>query len=237
MSTLLDLFPQPKPLDMAGGRWLVSQFRLRDLAKMEAWVAAQLPDPLQSIFDLPPGSPERRAALRAAFDLTLRGLPGIDSHAASVLIASPEGQAYCLWLSLSRSHPDFTLMAATSLVGATDEGEWAAFERVAWAIDPHDIVNSEIDAECGVSLPPRDERPGGVTWTEAWLSTRMPVERFGDLTLSQWRGIVAGGKPKERGVEIPGGWSDDRYAAEYGDPRAAFFAEGEGATSGPPEGP
>lgn len=226
MSTrLADLFPQPKMLTLGGGKWLVSEYRLRDLAAMESWVAARLPDPFDLIEATEPGTPVRRKALRTAFDMVADGLPGIDSPAASAMLATPEGLAFCLWLSISKCHPDFTLMAAASLLDGMADTEWSAFDRTASGADPYDVIDAEINAECGIMLPPKPAKSGDVTWMEAYLSSGMSIERFGNLTLSQWRGITEGGKPKDRCVSIPFGWTMARFDEEYGEKRKAFFEE------------
>lgn len=228
MSTrLADLFPQPKMLTLGGGKWLVSEYRLRDLASMESWCEARLPDPFALIDATEPGTPVRRKALRAAFDLVADGLPGIDSPAASAMLATPEGLAFRLWLSVGRSHPEFSLIVADETVAAMSDAEWSAFNRVAWGADPYEAIDAEINAECGIKLPPKSQASSNVTWMEAYLSSRMSIERFGNLTLNQWRGITEGGKPKDRCVSIPFGWTMAKFNEEYGEKRKAFFGEEE----------
>lgn len=229
MNRLADLIPQPTPMTLGGHEWLVSQLTLRDIASLEAWVAACLPDPMAVIAGHEPGTPERRKALRAAFDLADRGLPGIDDPSAAALLSTPMGVGRCLWLSLRKAHPELTQADVIGIATEMTGPEWAAFDRLAWAADLWEIIQGEIYAEIGVKLPRAPQADTNWVRSFFWLArhAHLNVEEFADLTIGQWAALLSGGEKKKRTVDRPIGWTHERLQADVLTPLKTFWAEDE----------
>lgn len=232
MSRLCDLFPQPKPMNLGGGQWLVSQYRLRDLGFLENWIASRRPEPFADPGLSSVDARTRRLALRRAYERGELPSPRFASEEAERAYATPEGGGWLVWLSLHQCQPDMVHAEAVEIAAAATVAQWAAFERAAWAIDPMDELDAMVNAEMGIRMP-EGVRPKEMNFAKAFVEvtshTPMSLKQFGNLTLTQWRAIITGGEAKERSVAVPSGWTLARFEAEYLDRRKAFFDETEEA--------
>jgi hypothetical protein len=228
---LLDCFPQPRPVILQGRLRIAAQLRVADLARLDAFLAAQAGDPFAE-FTRCEGA-ERRNALRRAYDAAEKAdmTSPIETTEGRVrLLTSLEGAATFLLLVFRDDQPPMSAEDAQELAAAMTLDDWQAVERIAFGFDALDELVALIDAEIGVELPIPADNPAAKkhTWRHvlAALCRRyhFPPAAIAELYLTQLR-ILLAGPDVDRGEEIPAGWSIEDYRQKILQPRAAFWAE------------
>lgn len=233
---LRDAFPGPRRIVLAGVEYSAEEFRLRDLAALESLALDATGGGGDALLSV--DRSDRRAyrrALRRAYDAAGAwdsaggasgdgwGSPVCDAY----LFGTLEGRTAYLAAALrpSRLFPGEARALAESLAPA----EWAALDTVCLAPDRLALVQGQIDAECGIELPP--PAPGEeMPWAEAVAAVckdyGLSPEEAGALYLSQFRMLRTGG----RRAELPSHsrpWSvtPEDWRARVQGPRAAFWNE------------
>jgi hypothetical protein len=220
--TILDILARPRPVTLGGRTFLVDEFRLEDLADLQAWLRRRWIDPMDGLRDRLGGmeEAERRAALRGAYGAAEEGPPTWGDDRGRDLLDSAEGILETFRLALRRHHPAEDVFAVAE---RTSPAEYWALRRVLWGVGPLD----EIEAAMGVER----NTEGGIPWTQAVceLAEAYPgwtVESIGSLTLTQIRTVRGGGKPVVRGMPaMPG--ADLKQMVR--DARKKFLGPEEGA--------
>jgi hypothetical protein len=208
--------PIPRLLTLAGEEYLVSEFRLRDLAELTAWAEERSPDPLGMLAGIDrEAEPERwRAAFRGAWEAAEAGPPGFGSD--------PVGDAVRLvYVAIRRHRPGFGPDDAAELLTRMTGAELDGLTRIVWGADVLDEFDRILD-------PPTSKPPAGIPWEEAidLLSRErgLGYEAIAEMSLSAFANALRGGKPKERGITPRPGESVVECARRR---RRLFFGDGE----------
>jgi hypothetical protein len=184
--------PIPRRLTLAGSEYLVSEFRLRDLAELTARAEERSPNPLEGLAGIDRGAePERwRAAFRAAYEGAERGPEGFGSEPVADAVR-------LVHLAIRRHRPGFALEEAAELLTRMTGGELDRLTRLVWGADPLDELDRILD-------PPASGPPAGIPWEEAidLLSRErgLSYEAIAEMSLGAFANALRGGKPKERGI-------------------------------------
>lgn len=199
-------FPAPTAVKVAGRVALASELRVRDLAALEAYIAAVLVSPLHGLDEAAEDYPER---LREAYDLAAEWPPGIDSpHGLAALFADPAGLALFVSLAL-RDSPEIDPEAVAA---AIDQDELAALAKVAFGDRPdwRPVVVRAIDDHLGLpAFEAREDRgeAATVSWSRAVGETLAGdpsrLAALGDMTPGQVALLRAGGEAEDKGDPMP----------------------------------
>jgi hypothetical protein len=214
----------PRPIVLGGRTYLARELRVQDFAALEALAAALAGDPLAKL------DPADHAALRAAHTAAEDWPPSWGSEACQrAVFGTAAGRALLLTLVLRDSGPGPD--DGAGLAGLTAV-EWDALERVAFGVDPRRTLDRLVYEAAGITVP-ASRGPRGVPWEQAIAETcamlhKTPAE-VGAMTLSEVALVRSGGKPPEREITPPAGWSDERVEAELAGPLERFWAEAEAA--------
>lgn len=146
---LTELTDEPElTVTIAGKTLHFSELRIGSLAKLQAWIKANIPDPLVSLRERLKGYPESAIAqvTAEARRETPNWPPVIGTNqAAIVLMGSLEGQVQALWVGLQFHQPGTTFEDA---------------ERVYWAMKrsrDEKLVKRIYGTLFGTANPERDE--------------------------------------------------------------------------------
>lgn len=191
------IFPQPTAVELGGRLVALREFRLRDLAALQALVATLAGDPLAGLAT----AADRVAALREAWPGAKAWPPPLGSAGARECLATAEGLAGELLVMLRTGDPDATLDEALDLVVAMTADEWARARRICWGLAPWKSIAAELDPEWSDGPPPAPG-PGREppSWSERVAELCRPgngytFDQVEGMFLSQWRALCSGGKP------------------------------------------
>lgn len=222
---ITQIIPRPRLVRLGGREFLASEFRLADLADLQAWLEAESSDPFEdSASTILGGIRDRewKKLLWRIVDESGAWPPRLGSPDADGLIDSPSGMARQLYLSLRREHPEIDQAEADRLLAEVTPAEWSRFSRWAWAVKPEAVIRSLIDG-------PREDPGRPTDWTALWCSYVAKVgpggPPFESLTLTQLRSWLADGDPSE--AEESGGTdlTSQHTAMAKATKRREFWAE------------
>lgn len=208
----------------------VLPFRLRDLARLEAWAGEVLDSPRKLLAEaVALADPQARGdALRAAYDVAERGGPQLCDREVNAILGTAWGQAMQVWLALRGTVKGIRLEHAHSLAQEMTEDQWREFSWIAWGADYLDEVAIAIDQLIGV--PPFWLDSESADWEAAISSvireTGWTLATIGRLRLPQWDVVRRQGECARHVIAEPEprkGWSWDRLKREVNGPRRAFW--------------
>lgn len=226
---LSDISPEPVPLRLGAREWLVSQFRLRDLASVERaagggtlpfWRSLGLAEELTG--------EDRRRRLAELFVRAEDGLPAFGDSKLDGAMASAAVKFEGLFISVRRSHRQLSREAFASSLSAMTARQFKTAERVMWAADPLDSVAAAFDADLGLPTPPdyRDCDWRKMVKQAVKAKKYWTLDVILNLHLSQWRFLF--GDPEYHPIASPTprrGWSQARIDEEITDRRADVLEE------------
>lgn len=211
--SLGSLIDEPESVAFAGRTVIVGEIRLRDIGGIERALTRLVGDPM----DLLPGAGDdpaapayfrslRRAKVRADALPIRWGTP-----LAAALLATLPGQAAYLAVVLARTEPAIAgdPIECLSLAVAATADDWAALDRVAWALSVSDLIARKVQ---GAGDPGDDDGdgddPAPVQWG-VWVASlakhfHLAPAAILDLTLSQFRNLASEGKGEAAGQAFAG---------------------------------
>jgi hypothetical protein len=199
------VWPSPWPVEIRGRSYLVSEYRLRDLACLGDWVARQRGNPLDRLppSELRSADPRAwRAALLAAHELADADAPEWGDPEAAPLVQSFDGLAFSAWVAIRRHQPEVDLSLATRLTAAMlNEAipEWVALQIAALRPDARYAVNRIVLADVAPHLLAKKPRRGN--WARSVadliLNSSMTLNDISELTVGQFNLIVSRGEPDD----------------------------------------
>ena len=228
-ASLTAIVPQPRTIRLAGIPFLASEYRVKDVADLQAWIEGHAEDSFEDAAPRLLGVPENLRDRQWKL-LLWRVVEGLEADPASIdspeggdLLNSPAGRVRQLVLSLRRERPDFDEAAAMVLLPSISADEWSRLVRLAWGASPRSVVRRLIDGE--------ESRPGSPPdWSALWCAyvnnAGAAAPPFETLTLTQLRTWIVGGNPDESGESGSGvGDVDMELAMAKARHRAGFWAE------------
>jgi hypothetical protein len=189
-------WPAPVWLPFGGSVWRFHEYRLTDLARLEAWARRAVGDPYAAVTDAAAleDRAERRKALRNAYDLAERHGGGLADPALMAALSSRYGlvEQLAAAVRVEDGEPLSRAMEHATV------GELDHALAIAWAIPPLDFAQQAVDREAGVILPHERRRFDEREWRASLWSlieaTHWTPAQIGRLALSQWDVIRSGGQ-------------------------------------------
>jgi hypothetical protein len=230
---LTHLFPQPIEVDFAGRRVLARPLRLRQLAALQAWLNAALPDPsgpaASAIAAGGQDDEARRRLLVGAY---------AEAEAWPVRVGSPAGdfaldrwgRAAFLTIALAEHNPGLAGDDFGRLARSAEPGDWPALMRAAFGpFDPGQAIARMIDPEAFTADDDRADRE-----PPDWCALVVQVmhdagwtfEQAGELTPGQLAAYRTKCAPADFDVPPRPGESREQANARR---RAYFDLDGDGS--------
>jgi hypothetical protein len=236
-------FPAPVWMPLGGMVRPVMPLRLRDLGTLEAFASEACGTPQAKLAEaVALADPiERRAALRAAYDLAESGGVTLFSDKARAALFSGAGMALQVHLSLRKRIKGLTQANALVIANEVTMEQWGPFLDVAWNADPLTSAALAIDQEIGVpqwySARRGDPKDLAKTFKQLIEDTGWTLETIGRLYLPQWDALM---RDEEYETPVasdphkpPEGWGLDEFREKVRIPRRQFWQEGEVANAPP----
>lgn len=251
MGPITSIVPVPRRCPIGGESVMVSEFRLRDIADLQAILDEEWADPIEDVpLVLPPdpapqdaaaGDKERFLRLVPLYERAESGPPAYGTAAGNAYFATPEGGACLLWVAGRRHTPGLDPATAAKLYVEATPDEFARVWRIA-----HGVASLKaIEGMLWSCLPgghgdaPDHGKPA--TWAEMIdelaRARQWTYEDVYNLTLSEWIYARNGGKVPETTRRAGPGqdaaalarlqrewWSEARESGE----RAATIVGGQG---------
>lgn len=223
---LTRVVPTPEAVRAGGSVRLVHPLRLRDVARIEAFVRSRVPCPLDVALDeiaakgLRGRARQRRLA--EAYEACEAWPPRFGDPAADAVLDTADGIVFLLALIADRS--GWTRGDLEDLLGSIEPGDLARIRAAAFQADPIDRLTDLMglrDPDPEPDAAPSEPANWGESFARAAELTGWTFDQIADLTLPQWRALRTGGKV-DRSATIPPGMS----AAEAGErQRRKFWGE------------
>lgn len=198
------LVPRPRPVSLAGRRFLVREARLDDLADLQAWLDGLAPDPADGLdgrLAAEADPVKRDRLLFDAYGAADAGGPCYSDRAGAALLASQEGLFTLARVALARCVPVTTDDDLADLVLDATPCEWEKLRRVFFGL------SVARDIERRVGCPREAPRGRSVTWGEAVddlaRSHHWTYAYIYSLTLTEFSNARRGGKPGSSGFKGP----------------------------------
>lgn len=229
---LSELFPRARPVTLGGRTFGVLPLRLKDVAQLEAFAAAEAEGryrqrlaELEAADRLPARGPYRRA-LRE----TYLALKGAASGTASVEALDGPALVHFVAVALSASNVEIDVPGLARVVRDATAEELADLARAAWDVSPLTELERRIAHE--IDLAPDDdetdddddgqiEDDDGPQWGEIVVElankTGWDFATIGELRLPQLRAYQSGGKRRPYGVP-------EAFDLDWSARRERFFA-------------
>lgn len=215
MNDITSVLPQPTVVALGEGRYPILPLRLADVARLQGFVAAAIPCPLDAdararLDDPATPQPERRKLLRDLWRGCKHWPPRYGSPEADQAFRSPAGRLFFAALVFESSAVAISVEElARELSQATPE-QLRALASAAFAVRPIEALNHRVAAELGERGPeddpdPDDDDQGDLNWAEAFAEvahdTGWTFDEIGALRLPAWRAIRTRGKAKLRALD------------------------------------
>ena len=204
MGPISKILSRPRTVMLAGNPFVVGELTLDDIADLQAFLDAGYPDPIPGLRESTEGmeAGARRSALLAAYEAAKVGPPCWSDAEGTRRLLADDGFAELVRVALRHHQPSLTAEEIKAIAKHTTFPEYDGLMRA--------LIRSDPREEIARMLGMRNE-PGRtvITWPEAIVEVatmlgRMPHE-LGSLTLSEFRAVRTGGKPKEVGIPlVPG---------------------------------
>jgi len=202
MRGLLSFVPAPLKFRFGGAVFLCSEFTIRSIARLEAWVASVWVDPMDEIrAQIALADDADRIDLAfAALDIAENGSPQFGEPRFFQELWTPDGLMEFAWIAFSQHDPTISRDQVGDAVVQADLAEWGRLQRIVWANDPLAELNRIIEGDRASTN--RDP----IKWAELYCRVAKtaplsPLE-FPDLTFSQVLLLLSGGKPPEFGPTV-----------------------------------
>ena len=197
--------PQPTPVALGDRVFLILPLRLRDVAALQGYVRARVPNPLEAarpaLSAAPAGSAERRKLLREAYLATENWPPRYGSDAADAIFldASGDGVAYFVGRCLASSGIDVSRAELDAVLGTMSVDQLVTLTRTAFAADPLDELSRLIAREIDQVEDLDDDDAGeDLNWAEAFREladeTGWTFDEIGAMRMTQWVAYRSKGK-------------------------------------------
>jgi hypothetical protein len=198
---ITSIIPSPRRVDIGGATFHVWPATLYDLAELQGWLDDSEPDVLSEVWpqlfgdDALEGEP-RWALLRDAHARADLGPPAWDDDRGADMLATSEGVATLVWLSLRKGHPELKPADSVALSLGMSAAEYLAVRRAWLGAEPaHEIARLLMEG-----FP--QSKPGEpATWGKVVHET---AEAFGwtypqvyALTLAEFANARRGGEPAD----------------------------------------
>jgi hypothetical protein len=136
-----------EPIAVGGQEYRFSEVSLQDLADLEAWIATQLPDPLELARRLAEGLPVElaREILAQGYLDAKAGRGRFGSPEASQVLRSTVGFGRLLHCSLRKQHPDITQDQAFALAARVLAEPDATQEKISAALFGREPASPFLD--------------------------------------------------------------------------------------------
>lgn len=152
MNDFASLAGRPHTLTVGGATYQVHPLTFGDLADVQRWVEAQLPDPLavaEAALDRFP-VPIQKHLITQALEIASRPKPRLGTPVADELVRSAAGTAELLRLCIAKGDPSFDEDDARALFERLTIGQLARFFRESGA----ELILSDPKVETGTSPAP-----------------------------------------------------------------------------------
>jgi hypothetical protein len=120
-ASLADLNATPRTITLGGEPYAVHPLTLADQGELQAWLDAQLPNPLDQAFDLIQRrnlpQPQAQYVLRNAQEMAAQTRIFLNSPEALPYLNSANGIVEILFLAIRKGRADFTRERAKDLIG------------------------------------------------------------------------------------------------------------------------
>jgi hypothetical protein len=188
----------PRRVTLGEREFLVSEFRLCDLAELQGWLDSLEPDPMEGLSErlaAAPTVPARNRLLRDALEAAERGPAVMLDDSSDAALSTPEGGLRVLAVALSRHHPEVGPKELIAIMGDLRPGQYAKLHRVVMGVDPERAVSRMLGAE------PGGEGGKSISWGELIddlaRSHHWSYETIASMTLSQVINARSHGKKVE----------------------------------------
>lgn len=201
--SLLEFFPSPKRVVLAGREYRVSPLRIIDHARIQAWLEEVIPHPYEDHRDRIEGSEGRerkKAILRCQRQIANANYPPrYPSGFASLLFATPEGGRFFFSLILGRDQV-ITPEEIDHLVHQVTPEERENLDNLLWG------GTTQREWELVLSPPVMSGRKDPIDWclTFAQLAEKygFTPEQIGNLTIDQFNAYRFGhGRAASKGED------------------------------------
>jgi hypothetical protein len=207
------VLPQPEPVPVGDAVLFAQSLRLVDLARLQSWLKARVPCPLdaarRAIGAAPEGSEARRRLLRDTYRACQNWPARLGSADAYDLLGTDAGMRFWLTVVLGPENPGLDLDAACS--GLT-VGQFHHLSRVAYGAAPLDELSRLITPD---SFPDTgDGKPTnwGKVFAELIEQTGWSFAECGELRLTQLAALRSRGESGTGRVEPPPGMGRFAFA-------------------------
>lgn len=194
MSGITRAIPQPVSVRIGGRDFLAREFRLEDVATIQAWIDNQIGHPFERAAPaiecgLADRSPPWRRLVAATIDALADWPKEPGTPEADALLSSEAGRKLIIVLALRRDQPDVASQI-DALYDAATKADYDRLSRVAWGVDPLRKLMSLVDGEGDDEGDPPDWEALRFDYQES--GHRGPA--FEELTVSQFLAWRRGGK-------------------------------------------
>lgn len=204
------VIPCPVPVTVGESVWLVCGLTLRDMAMLQAYVNARIPDPvavaLQDIAKRGLRNRPRHRRLAEAYEQAETWPPRYGSAEADAVLSTPAGRMFLLSLIADRS--GWTADQLTELCETLDAESLDRLELAAFGADPLDVAAALM----GLNDQADDSDP--INWAEAFAdcadATGWTFDDIASMTIGQWLAYRSRGKV-DRTVTRPPGVDPDTF--------------------------
>lgn len=213
------LVPVPRKVRLGDRDFRVGEFRLIDLAEMQASLDESVPDVLDEVLEKTEGADAetRRSVLADAYDRLASGLPTIWDDRGSEWFGTVEGLATFVFVALRRYHPEIQAAEVVDLCLQADPRQIDRMRRICFGVRPLKALERMLGL-----VPIERPGPGPRTpWTQL-VAEVADQYKCADLsviyqrTLTEFAALRTGGRlaDDEEGVEIPDDADMARLARE-----------------------
>lgn len=217
---LTEIFPRPRQVTLGGRTYTVGEMTVGDLADLQDFLDRKWEDPLTPLRNRLDAmeEAERKKALVAAWKLAEAGPPSWGDERARALFDAGEGIVQILRVALRRHQPGIDtqvikgpdgtpvkgpdggeIAVVEVIAGRMSPDEYFALQRAFWGIDPADEIERLLGVDPG-------DRGRSIGWPQAVCETceayHWPLAHVESLTLSQFRAVRSGGRPRVRGTAV-----------------------------------
>lgn len=155
----------PNEIELGGRTFKLSPLTVADLGELQAWVLAQLPDPIAVARQLAEGQPAEIAKeiLLSAYEDTRNGARRLGSAEANAALKSLAGFRELLYLHGRKHHPEMTREAWEALLTAALRDEITVLSARLAEENGGAIPDPKAGAGAASSAPPTGPPTGGPT--------------------------------------------------------------------------
>ena len=225
------MIPQPVPLDFGGHRLLIRPLRLRQLAQLQAWLAASWPCPLDVASDeiARAEGDARRRLLVATFEACESWPILLGSALGDRLLDSDGGRVFVLTVATAEFNGWLAPADLPAIAAAATDAEWGRLLRACYGSGPMGVVARLIDPLAFSRTANDEPTDWNLIIAEACGSHDWTPAEVAEMTPGQLGWINRKGKPADIDCPPRPGESADEAAIRR---QAYFNLEDKGSNDG-----